>query len=199
MSRRSDHSREELRELIISSATDLVMKRGYENFSARELAVKINYSAGTIYNIFMNLHELIVHVEIEVVKDIEKKLSGAFSTNCIEAQLIEFSKRYLSYITDHYNLWVLLIEDKKDRKAEYPKEYFQKYTCIIGLIEKILEPIFYKEQEKVLCQKHALLFWKGLNGIILFSGSHKLAYTQADNIQDDVTFWVKNFYKTLKV
>ena len=52
MGRRSDHSREELRELILSAGHKLMAEIGMARFSAREVAKRIGYSIGTIYNVF---------------------------------------------------------------------------------------------------------------------------------------------------
>jgi len=51
MGRRSIHSAEELRELIIQAATDIVERDGLAGLSAREIAKRIGYSPGTLYNV----------------------------------------------------------------------------------------------------------------------------------------------------
>ena len=52
MGRRSDHSREELRELILKAGETLMAEVGFADFSAREVAKRIGYSIGTIHNVF---------------------------------------------------------------------------------------------------------------------------------------------------
>ena len=52
MGRRSDHSRDDLRELIVSTGHALMAEVGYARFSAREVAKRIGYSVGTVYNVF---------------------------------------------------------------------------------------------------------------------------------------------------
>lgn len=52
MGRRSDHSREELRALILSTGHELMAETGFARFSAREVAKRIGYAIGTIYNVF---------------------------------------------------------------------------------------------------------------------------------------------------
>ena len=52
MARRSDHSREELREMAITAAEQIVVEQGYEGLSARKVAAAIGYTVGTLYLVF---------------------------------------------------------------------------------------------------------------------------------------------------
>jgi AcrR family transcriptional regulator len=55
--RREKH-RDELRTLILQSAREIFVRDGYESFSMRKLAQKIEYSPGSIYLHFKNKEEL---------------------------------------------------------------------------------------------------------------------------------------------
>src|ERR1700709_2205485 len=59
MGRRSDHSREELSRLIIAEGHKHMAEMGFARFSAREVAKRIGYSIGTIYNVF-GTHDALV-------------------------------------------------------------------------------------------------------------------------------------------
>lgn len=62
MGRRSDHSREELRDLILQAGEDLIAERGLSGFSAREVAKRVGYTIGTIHNVFGNVDGLITAI-----------------------------------------------------------------------------------------------------------------------------------------
>ncbi|MEP9402103.1 TetR/AcrR family transcriptional regulator [Sphingomonas sp. VNH70] len=62
MGRRSDHSRAELEELILSTGSALVAESGLGGFSAREVARRIGYSIGTIHNVFGTADRLIAAI-----------------------------------------------------------------------------------------------------------------------------------------
>lgn len=57
ISRRQKH-KEELRRIILDAARDIFVRQGYENFSMRKLAEKIEYSPGSVYLHFKNKEEL---------------------------------------------------------------------------------------------------------------------------------------------
>ena len=57
LSRRRKH-KEELRRAILDAARDIFVSQGYESFSMRKLAEKIEYSPGNVYLHFKNKAEL---------------------------------------------------------------------------------------------------------------------------------------------
>ena len=62
MGRRNDHTREELRALIVAEARRLVARDGVERVGARRLAEAIGYTPGTLYTAFGNLDAVFLHV-----------------------------------------------------------------------------------------------------------------------------------------
>lgn len=62
MGRRSDHTRAELRELLVNKGHELMAEVGYSQFSGREAARRAGYSVGTIYNVFGSLDGLLAAI-----------------------------------------------------------------------------------------------------------------------------------------
>jgi len=62
MGRRSDHSRDELEELILAAGSALVGEVGLAGFSAREVARRVGYSIGTIHNLFGSTDRLVAAI-----------------------------------------------------------------------------------------------------------------------------------------
>ena len=62
MGRRNEHTRDELRELIVTEAHRLIRRDGVERVGARRLAEAVGYTAGTLYTVFDNLDALFLHV-----------------------------------------------------------------------------------------------------------------------------------------
>ncbi len=75
MGRRSSHTPEELRELIIQAATDLIEHGGLTGLSAREIARKIGYSPGTLYNVFADIDDLILTIEYRLLERLSLRLA----------------------------------------------------------------------------------------------------------------------------
>lgn len=62
MGRRSDHSRAELRDLILEAGETLMAEAGLSGFSAREVAKRVGYTIGTIHNVFGNVDGLVTAI-----------------------------------------------------------------------------------------------------------------------------------------
>ena len=66
MGRRSVHSPEELRQLILDASQTIVERNGITGLSAREIARMIGYSPGTLYNIFENLDDVLLTLQVQL-------------------------------------------------------------------------------------------------------------------------------------
>ncbi|MXO57778.1 TetR/AcrR family transcriptional regulator [Pontixanthobacter gangjinensis] len=62
MGRRSDHSRTELRGLLLHEGHRLMAEVGYAQFSGRQVARRAGYTVGTIYNVFGSLEGLLAAI-----------------------------------------------------------------------------------------------------------------------------------------
>ncbi len=62
MARRSDHSRDELYDMALEAARQIAEKEGLRGLKARGIAREIGYTIGTLYNLFEDLDDLIVHL-----------------------------------------------------------------------------------------------------------------------------------------
>ena len=67
MARRSAHSPEELRQLILAAAQSIIERDGLVGLSAREIARTIGYSPGTLYNIFENIDDVLLTLQTQML------------------------------------------------------------------------------------------------------------------------------------
>lgn len=59
MSTRREKEKEAMKELIISTAKEIIAKEGFDNLSIRKIANKIEYSPSIIYHYFMDKEEIV--------------------------------------------------------------------------------------------------------------------------------------------
>ncbi|MEZ5601737.1 MAG: helix-turn-helix domain-containing protein, partial [Candidatus Competibacteraceae bacterium] len=62
MGRRNEHTREELRQIALEAAEELVAAQGLSGLSTRKVAARIGYTVGSLYMIFRNLDDLIAQM-----------------------------------------------------------------------------------------------------------------------------------------
>src|ERR1700730_6351560 len=75
ITRRRKH-KEELRRVILDAAREIFVREGYESFSMRKLAEKIEYSPGSVYLHFKNKEELFECLVEESFARLLKILTG---------------------------------------------------------------------------------------------------------------------------
>ena len=74
MGRRSSHTPQQIRALILDAAQEIIEAQGLAGLSAREIARRIGYSPGTIYNLFANLDDVVLNVEARVLDALDRRL-----------------------------------------------------------------------------------------------------------------------------
>ena len=123
MGRRSDHTREELYETALGAAWDLAEAEGISGLTARRIADRIGYSAGTLYNVFEDLDDLIIHLMVRILDTLYDECSAVSPKATPEATLRELARVYVKFSEAHPNLWGVLFEhrwspgkDRPDRK-----------------------------------------------------------------------------------
>lgn len=93
---RKEREKDELREIILKAASEIMEEEGVDNLSIRKIAAKIEYSPAIIYHYFKNKEDII---NILMKKGYEKILSGLFSLENLsdkpEEKLKELLKRYI--------------------------------------------------------------------------------------------------------
>ncbi len=81
MGRRSDHTRKELAHLLVVEGHKHMAEVGFARFSAREVAKRIGYSVGTLYNVFGTLDQLLIAINTRTFQlwadDVRVQLAAA--------------------------------------------------------------------------------------------------------------------------
>lgn len=112
MGRRSDHGREELEALILSTGQALMAEGGYGRFSAREVAKRIGYSVGTIMHVFGNVDQLVMAINSRTfilwAEWLEKRLADVEGQMRIDVLV----RGYFEFASHHRNLWAAIYEHR---------------------------------------------------------------------------------------
>jgi len=143
MGRRSDHSREQLEELILTEGHALMAELGYARFSAREVAKRIGYSIGTIYNVFGSLDALLLAINSRTftlwAAWLRDKLAVAG-----EDRIAALVAGYFDFAARNPHLWMAIYDHRLPAGVEMPDDYRRKRAGLTGIVEeeiaKVLPP-----------------------------------------------------------
>lgn len=197
MARRSDHSKEELEQLILDTAIKLVEKNGLEGLSARKLATKIKYTPGTIYSFYENLNELILRVNADTLDQIYAKLGRTSTRTCAGKEaLVTIAKSYISYALDNHNRWKTLYEFSYPRAKGQglPDWYEMRIAKNFSLIETQFHALGLKGEQ---CRLQAKIFWSAIHGITMLAMSGKMDTVKVSSVNALVEEFCRTYIKGL--
>lgn len=133
MGRRSDHSRDQLRTMIVEEGHRQIAEVGFAKFSAREVAKAIGYSIGTLYNVFGSYDQLILAINGKTLdlwlEDLESHVAGR-----AEGRLRAAIDAYFDFALAHRNAWTALYDFRLPDSEVMPDDYRQKVTAITEVV-----------------------------------------------------------------
>lgn len=138
MGRRSDHSPEELRVLLVQEGHGLMAERGFAKFSAREAARRAGYSVGTIYNVFGALDGYLIAINSQTFLDWSKWLETSLSTAPPEGEerLAVLVKAYFAFAEANSNAWMAIYDHRINRDTEVsPADQFHR-EALTGIVDR---------------------------------------------------------------
>ena len=173
MGRRSIHTHEELRTLILEAAEAIIVEHGLKGLSARDIAKRISYSPGTIYNVFQNLDDVILHVEARVLDALDVRLASVSPEGTVVDHLRRLAAAYLAFTHEHRRLWNLLFEHYMPIGFDLPAWYQAKLEGPMARVEVAMRPLF--PNDDIGCKRASRVLWAGVHGITSLSTADKLS------------------------
>ena len=195
MARRSDHSREEIREMAITAAEQIVVEQGYEGLSARKVAAAIGYTVGTLYLVFENLDDLILHINARTLDRLHARMteSQANSGDAVD-YLLQLGQAYIRFANDDPHRWAMVFEHHFSGDQLVPAWYQEKIERMFALVEKGLEPLAKQRPQQEITQA-ARALWGGVHGICILALTDNLGVAGVDSVQDLTQSLISNYLK----
>lgn len=182
---RKEREREEVKELILSSAREIFLKEGYENTSIRKIARKIEYSPGVIYNYFKDKNELLLALHD---KAFECKIEALFHsvqniTDPLE-RLKATGRGYLRYGIDNpqdYELMFILscTMDALAVKEEFWKDGATAITMLKDNIVECMEAGYFRKNINPV--DVSLVLWSQVHGLVTLHNRERLNIYMTDD------------------
>ena len=187
MARRNKHSLEEIREMVLDAAETIIINDGYSALTVRKIAMDIGYTVGSVYMVFANMADLVMHIKANTVDDLTGQLQQV-QDSPPEQQLAELAKAYLHFASQNFNRWILIYMPE----AETPEWYQQKINGVFSLIEAQfaqLAPDRSAQQRK----QAARALWSGVHGICTLSLTGKLDAEGILDVENTIVLLVESF------
>ncbi len=165
MGRRSQHTPDELKELILGAARRIIDQHGFHALSAREIAREIGYAPGTLYNMFRNLDEILLKVEARVLDELDGNIARAMAGHKDIDALKNFGRAYVDFAYKSPRLWQLVQRHHPEQFPEAPDWYLERLYAPLGRLEPVLGKI-----RGTTCAdeqaRNARLMWSAVHGVL---------------------------------
>ena len=187
MARRSEHSLDEIKEMVLDAAETIVINEGYSALTVRKIAMEVGYTVGSIYMVFANMADLVTHIKANTMDDLSAQLQQL--PNCApERYIAELAKAYLKFAEQNFNRWSLIFM----RNGDVPEWYQQKVDQVFSRIEAQfarLAPSCSAQQSK----QAARVLWSGVHGICTLSLTGKQDTVDINDIENAIVLLVESF------
>ena len=198
MGRRSTHTAEELKNLIIEASERLVQTGGPSSLSARAIAKDVGYTPGTLYNMFKNIDEIRHHLEVRQLQRLTAMLEQAVAGKHGAAAVHAYTTAYVGYAHTHPELWGLFCDQSCTEGQALPAWYCEALYAPVTLLEAILAGTFGPlEPGSLAAAAHGM--WRLIHGQTLLTTSKKLGLLETKAAQTQVVWCVEHCLNGLTV
>lgn len=134
MARRSDHSRPELQELIIVEGHRQMDEAGFARFSAREVAKRVGYSIGTLYNVFGSYDRLVLAINARTLRlwtlYLREQLDACDGADRIACLVLS----YFRFAREHRHSWAAIYDHRLPPDEPMPDWYLAALAELTGIV-----------------------------------------------------------------
>ena len=196
MGRRSVHSPEELRQLILDASQTIVERNGIAGLSAREIARMIGYSPGTLYNIFENLDDVLLTMQVQLMGRTVEHLRRVPQGDDAEHNVEALAQAYVDFALVNRRMWNLFLAHTLPTGVSMPAIFHDYTTTLVEIVGRPLAQIATGASRETV-EAAARAFWAGINGITAIAATEKGIYLTPATAQAYARELTSNFIKGL--
>jgi AcrR family transcriptional regulator len=182
MARRSEHSREELRDMALAAAAELVAKAGPAGLTTRAVAARIGYTVGSLYLVFRNLDDLILQLNARTLDALYAAVQGAVAAAPAPAErLLALAHAYIRFAYEHRAAWRLVFEHPLPKQT--PPWFQERVRRMFALVEAPLAALAVRRSAREI-EQAARALWSGVHGVCVLGLTGRLDETGSASVQE---------------
>ena len=192
MARRSEHSQEQIKEMVLSAAEAIVVKHGINELTVRKIAMDIGYTVGSIYMVFANMQDLITHIKLRTLDQLAQRLHSDIDAPASQ-QILAIAEQYFSFAEQNFNRWQFLFEFPQ-AQSELPLSYRQKVEQLLQPLSALLAQLRPQATAEELAIASQGL-WGAIHGITVFYQGGSLGREETKDAYQALGLVVSNFIR----
>lgn len=180
--------RAELKTKLVEVAEEQIVQGGLQSVKARDLATRAGCSLGAIYNVFGDLHDLILEVNGRTFLKLgaEVAASVANSDASPRGRLILMSNAYLDFAAANANLWRALFDIRMSADGPVPEWYLTSLGNLFANIRAPLAELFPEMTPQELELLTRAMF-SSVHGIVLLGLENRISGVPEENIRQMIS------------
>lgn len=163
----------------------------------RRIAGDIGYTVGTLYNVFEDMDDLMMHINAATLDSLYEALEKDVpqtEKNATRA-LKKIAKTYIRFATENFNLWNVLTNYEQMTEEDRPDWYMGKTAQLFRMVEAHLAPVC---KTAAKAERSAKILWASVHGICVLGLNGRLDITGADPVQSLTDTLIENYMKGLQ-
>ena len=190
MARRSEHTQEQIREMVLEAAENIIIEDGFKALTVRKIAMEIGYTVGSIYMVFENMDDLIMHVKGQTLDELAELMRNITPPAKIEAHIHTLAETYLDFADQHFNRWQMIFTAHQD--VPIPEWYQDKIQSMFVIVDDLFSQLMPNSSaEQIRLASRAL--WCGVHGVCELSLNGSLGRVGGRSAKTTVALLVDNF------
>ncbi len=183
MGRRAEHQRDELIEMTMSAAREILRDKGMRAVSVRGVMAKIGYSAGTFYNLYNNFDDMCLQLAGEILRSMLIGSREIERTDDVVQTLKKMTRFYMRFTREHAFEWQLVVEHRLPEGVAHPRWYRLLVMDVLREVEKATRPLF-ADTDNERRRRAALTLWASVQGICSVTQAGSLTAASEERAQE---------------
>ncbi|WP_233503318.1 TetR/AcrR family transcriptional regulator [Sphingomonas psychrotolerans] len=131
---------------MIAAGHALLAEKGYAAFSAREVAKRVGYSVGTLYNVFDTHDDLMLAINTRTFLEWAAAIAARLET-AGEDRIAVLVDSYFDFATANRNLWMAIYDHRLPEGAPFPDRYAQDRRRLTIIVEQEIARVLPPDRE----------------------------------------------------
>lgn len=177
---RKEREKQELRDKIVSAATELFLDQGFDRASIRMIADKIEYSPATIYLHFRDKNELFAEVSERAFALFFKYFSSVLSIEDPMERLKTLGKQYLKFAAENPAYYDLMFVNRAP--MEHEDQHWsgeQSHDILLNTVRDCMDQGYFKGHE---LHPLSLAIWSAVHGLASLKLRKRLSMYTHENV-----------------
>ena len=176
MPRRMPMTHDAMRAKAVGIARDLVARDGLAGLAARPLAAALGCSVGSLYNLFVDLDDIVLHVAASVLDDMAAALfDGELPAEPV-ARVVEIARRYLRFAAAEGRLWAMVFEHEPTHDRPTPDWQLDRIARLTAAVHAAVAPAVARAGEPDAVRRAVEVLWASVHGIAALAQKGKLGF-----------------------